>query len=969
MADQSAERQAAFKTAVITASALLSALPDRTPQQIREFAELAIKLATGVNPAAKLLNVDELYDELRHLFSVTMEDGLVLDDATIRGHEPWLHTQRTSIEWRFWNRYQQYLQREKGLPPSVVESTDRITDMVLERLEWPRRPGPWDRRGMVVGSVQSGKTSNYTGLICKALDAGYKVVIILAGIHNDLRSQTQLRIDEGVLGFDSQKRNLDGSTNSRIGVGKMDARILPIHALTNSAKSGDLLRSVSQNIGLSPGSDPLIFVVKKNTSVLKNLAKCLQHAASVSSGGQKIVREAPLLLIDDEADNASINTARVSKSNERKRDMTAINRQIRTLLAIFEKSAYVGYTATPFANIFINPSPDDEGGMEDLFPRSFIINLPPPSNYIGPKRVFGLDGDPDAGIEASDPLPIVQEVTDYDQPQCFPPKHKMGHEPTELPESLQRAILCFVLTCAARRARGQTNQHNSMLIHVTRFVMVQQKVVRLVDEFVYALRNRLEYGDGARSQAMLHDLRDLWGREFVPVSQSLGDEGAVTPWSDVAAQLREAVGRIAVRGINGESLDGLDYRENQSEGMTVIAIGGDKLSRGLTLEGLSISYFLRTSQMYDTLMQMGRWFGYRPGYLDLCRLFTSPQLVEWYRHIALAEEELRREFEYMHARHSTPEEYGLRVRTHPGGMTVSALNKLFHTRKQQLSWEGQLVQTWSLPKQPDMAAHNVALTTTLCSTLGAYQKGAPGGGYLWRPVDSAIIADYLEKLRFPLESARASGRYVADYIRKQNSRGHGELREWTVALVSKSTATPEMLGGLAMGYLERSVTDENNSWGVTKANLLSPADEGRDFVDRVFDPEWFAQIADKPELADDLAFLEDQANRHCKAPDVALELTRRWQQSTPPKIRGAKDGATTATRANGRIIRLLRPRSQGLLLIYPMVLTQNNKPLETVKPIIGVAVSLPASHTATGVEYVVGKIWDAQQLAELNDEE
>ena len=850
-----------------------------------------------------------------------------------------------------------------------MESTDRITDLVLERLEWPRRPGPWDRRGMVVGSVQSGKTSNYTGLICKALDAGYKVVIILAGIHNDLRSQTQLRIDEGVLGFDSQKRNLDGSTNSRIGVGKMDTRILPIHALTNSAKNGDLLRSVSQNIGLSPGSDPLIFVVKKNSSVLKNLAKCLQHAASVSSGGQKIVRDAPLLLIDDEADNASINTVRVNKSNEGKREMTAINGHIRTLLAIFEKSAYVGYTATPFANIFINPNPDDDGGMEDLFPRSFIINLPPPSNYVGPRRVFGLDGDPDSGIEASDPLPIVQEVTDYDQPQCFPPKHKMGHEPTELPESLQRAIRCFVLTCAARRARGQVNQHNSMLIHVTRFVLVQQKVVQLVAEFVYALRNRLEYGDGARGQTVLQDLHDLWEREFVPVSRALGEEGVVTPWSDVAAQLREAVGRIEVRGINGESLEGLDYRENQSEGMTVIAVGGDKLSRGLTLEGLSVSYFLRTSQMYDTLMQMGRWFGYRPGYLDLCRLFTSPQLVEWYRHIALAEEELRREFEYMHAQCATPEEYGLRVRTHPGGMTVTALNKLFHTRKQQLSWEGQLVQTWSLPKQTEMAAHNRALTLTFCDMLGASETNSPARGYLWRKVDFTLIADYLEKLRFPLESARATGRYVADYIRKQNSRGTGELREWTVALVSKGTGSPEMLGGFAVRYLERAVTDGNNSWDVTKANLLNPEDEGRDFLGRTFDAGWFVQIADKPELCDDLAFLEEQAHQSRDALEVALELTRRWQLCTPPKIRGGGDGDNAAKRANGRIIRLLRPRSQGLLLIYPMVLTRNKADLPTEQPMIGVAVSLPTSHTATGVEYVVGKVWDAQQLAELNDEE
>jgi len=210
---------------------------------------------------------------------------------------------------------------------------------------------------------------------------------------------------------------------------------------------------------------------------------------------------------------------------------------------------------------------------------------------------------------------------------------------------------------------------------------------------------------------------------------------------------------------------------------------------------------------------------------------------------------------------------------------------------------------------------------------------------------------------------------VADYIRKQNSRSTGELREWTVALVSKGTGSPEMLGGFAVRYLERAVTDGNNSWDVTKANLLNPEDEGRDFLGRTFDAGWFAQIADKPELCDDLAFLEEQAHQGRDALEVALELTRRWQLCTPPKIRGGGDGDNAAKRANGRIIRLLRPRSQGLLLIYPMVLTRNKADLPTEQPMIGVAVSLPTSHTATGVEYVVGKVWDAQQLAELNDEE
>jgi hypothetical protein len=199
------------------------------------------------------------------------------------------------------------------------------------------------------------------------------------------------------------------------------------------------------------------------------------------------------------------------------------------------------------------------------------------------------------------------------------------------------------------------------------------------------------------------------------------------------------------------------------------------------------------------------------------------------------------------------------------------------------------------------------------------------------------------------------------------------LREWSVGLVSKKPIDTPPICGLSVGFLRRTVTEEETSWNCAKSNLLNPVDEGWDFQGRVFDAEWFAQIADKPELAEDLEFLEEQATQRRDALDVVIDLTRRWQQSTPPKIRPPRDGASASNQVNGRVIRLLRPRSQGLVLIYPMVLdtkdSSEDPRANPTKPMIGVAVSLPTSHTATGVEYVVGKIWDAQQLAELNDEE
>ena len=509
----------------------------------------------------------------------------------------------------------------------------------------------------------------------------------------------------------------------------------------------------------------------------------------------KTVPGIPLLLIDDEADNASINIKDRRDADHEGDSVAAINGRIREILHAFEKSAYVGYTATPFANIFINPAAQTEKHGEDIFPRSFIINVKAPTNYIGPAKVFGLDGDVDAGIEAHEALPIVRDLhakpflDDYMAPTAFPQPHKITHVPVELPRSLKEALRCFILTCAARRARGQDRKHNSMLVHVTRFQAVQEHAARLLRDELIGLQKRIEMHDGARRPTLREELRELWQREFVPISKAMADEaGGPLAWEDVDAELHAAASKIAVLTVNASAGTPLDYKEHEAEGRSVIAVGGDKLSRGLTLEGLSVSYFLRTSKMYDTLMQMGRWFGYRPGYLDLCRLFTTSTLIGWYRHIALAEAELRREFDYMVGAKLTPLDYGLRVRTHPEGMIVTALNKMCHSQTLELSWAGVLVQTTQLPKDGRIAA-NLAATTALLTGLGEPNSGVGRDTRVWRGVPAATVAKFIESLQYPPESARASGPQLAAFIRKQAGKQPAELIDWTVALVSNSQAT------------------------------------------------------------------------------------------------------------------------------------------------------------------------------------
>ena len=174
-------------------------------------------------------------------------------------------------------------------------------------------------------------------------------------------------------------------------------------------------------------------------------------------------------------------------------------------------------------------------------------------------------------------------------------------------------------------------------------------------------------------------------------------------WEEVSSQLPDVVSDIQVRMINGTAKDALDYSEYEGAGLKVIAIGGDKLARGLTLEGLCVSYFLRASRMYDTLMQMGRWFGYRPGYLDLCRLYTTPDLSEWFGHIADAAEELREEFDIMAATGATPREYGLKVQSHPVLMVnLKAKDEVGEEPDVVLQWatagDGRTVQDERCPR-------------------------------------------------------------------------------------------------------------------------------------------------------------------------------------------------------------------------------------------------------------------------------
>lgn len=574
-------------------------------------------------------------------------------------------------------------------------------------------------------------------------------------------------------------------------------------------------------------------------------------------------------------------------------------------------------------------------------------------------------------------------------PDAFPLGHKKDHVPRALPESLRSAIRAFLLVAAARHARGQGAKHCSMLVHVTRYVDVQNRVAALVAEELKQLVNRTAHGDGARTPALLDELKALWESDFEPTSLALGtDAGRKVSWGEVANSLYPAVSKITVAIVNGFAKEALDYKEHEAVGRSVIAIGGDKLSRGLTLEGLAVSYFLRTTRMYDTLMQMGRWFGYRPGYLDLCRLYTTSELAQWYRHIALAEVELRREFDYMVHAGLTPENYGLRVRTHPGGMIITALNKMGWNQRVELTCAGALVQTARLPKD-DRLARNTERTEAFLNSLSPSPEVVDERAVVWRGVSSDLLADYLAGQEYPIASMRMAGADLAAFIRKQNQQG--ELVSWTVALMANSQTAPDArrnFAGQRIGLLRRNPArgiQTKTDYTLRKANILSPPDQSLDLVDIKLTPELVEKLSAKPGFTEDeRAWLRAEATgvESRTLDKIAVDLAKRRA------IAAGGDAATKAEQikfAPGEIVRELRPKTHALLLIYPLEQPQEVPareeqgvivtPAEKTgldpagPPVIGLAISFPSSETASRIEYQVNKRWSPDLLEGESDDD
>ena len=506
-----------------------------------------------------------------------------------------------------------------------------------------------------------------------------------------------------------------------------------------------------------------LVVAKKNTRILRRLLNWIRSVGTVA------LQEFPALIIDDECDQASVNTA----TGDRAR--TAINRRIVDIVAALPKCAYVGYTATPFANFFIDPNPGD------LYPRDFIIALDHKAQYFGPEALFGRerltadqsDDDLD-GLDMIRPIP-KEEATAL---RCSRRDEVGTFRPTITP-SLQTALHYYWLATAARTARGQNDHHSTMLIHTTFYTQIHERFVAPLEKEKATFRERLLAGE----HRLAWELAALWDRECEKVPASLFDLKPV-PFGDLWPHLVQAVEATEFVIENSLSQNRVDY---ELPARRYVVVGGNVLARGLTLEGLVVSFFLRTANAYDTLLQMGRWFGYRVGYQDLPRIWMTDELKGYFFLLATVEQEIRQDIERYALDGLSPLEAGVRVRTHPI-LEITSRLKMQNAVTAEMSFGGRYVQT--------VLFHHLD-AAWLGDNLGAaralLRAGTSEGGRLeegesrtiLRDVPVRLILEFLVSYHFHERNCDVRGDLLRKYIEAQNSLAEPSLLLWNVVVFGR----------------------------------------------------------------------------------------------------------------------------------------------------------------------------------------
>ncbi|MEO9470090.1 MULTISPECIES: Z1 domain-containing protein [Sphingomonadales] len=779
------QEQKDFAASLISSLAVRGGTP--TKEEIKEFAESLANLSGYKGDLNPIVN------EAMIAIDTRMGAGTSLVDVEAQHDDEWVFKRDDIEEWTYADAYEKYLKSE-GWHPNVVNSLSDVAAKILGHLQDPKSEGSWDRRGLVIGHVQSGKTANYMGVIARAADAGYKFIIVIAGIHNNLRKQTQERIDEGFIGLSS-----DPDNRIKVGVGLTGDYSRPV---TLTTINDDFNKNTANQSGwqINDFTKPIVIVIKKNVHTLAALHKWLKE---MNAQGDGKISDVPVLMIDDEADNASINT------NKPEIDPTRTNSMIRGILGLFAKSCYVGYTATPFANIFINPEAYDEEVYDELFPRDFIYSLDAPNTYVGPDVVF---------LEEARSTEIVEPIVDCED--YLPFSHKKDHDVFELPPSLYRAINQFIVARAIRNLRGQSNKHCSMMVNVSRFVDVQKLVRDFISIYEKKLREAVKANYAMPEK--ISEKNTYMQALKLSFADDFGDCGF--EWQEVKSALFSVFDNLRLFVVNSKSDEALDYKkyEKSGDGLTAIAVGGLSLSRGLTIEGLCVSYMYRNTRMYDTLMQMGRWFGYRPGYEDVCKVHLSPDSIDWYAHIAEASEELRQQIKRMRRDGLSPKQFGLYVKAHPDSLLITAANKMrsgeMITMKQNFSLKQ--LESYRLPSDCEVNIQNEKLIAQYWENgFGGKVIQNSGKGWFVEDVLFETIEEFLTKFQaHPGYAVQKSA--ALDYLHEIS--GDHPIGDVLLISISENGEDAEKF---RLGFQERKSRRQDNGWLTAGYRVASRGDE------------------------------------------------------------------------------------------------------------------------------------------------
>jgi hypothetical protein len=787
--------------------------------------------------------------------------------VTADGYESWYAgAQKTDPNWGAMRN----ALLGQGWDEAALDDLNKASDRIVAYLPDPRAPrdGKTKAVGLVLGYVQSGKTTNFTAVINKAADAGYKCFIVLSGLHNGLREQTQVRLVEQVSALN-----------------KGGWRLL-------TEPEADFVATPNVDADLSATEQPVLIVVKKQINRLRALRKWLDGAAETT------LNACPVLVIDDEADQASVNTAAARNSR------SAINRVIREILSILPRSAFVGYTATPFANVFIDPAEYD-----DLYPRDFIVDLPRPANYLGPEAIFGrepLEFDPDGA--SADGHDLIRSIGRHEAVALRKKGASVDLE-ADAP-AMQDALRYFILSTAARRVRGHGNRHSTALVHTSQYVASHFAMAGAIGSLITEWRSDVAASDSE----LLLSMAAQWESECQRVSAEDFDNESIG-FDELRPYLPAVLADVRVVIDNSMSADRLDYGAGGPQ--TVIAVGGNTLSRGLTLEGLSVSYFIRTASAYDTALQMGRWFGYRVGYADLTRIWMTDEMRGWFHHLATVEAEIRADISRYETDHVTPEQLAVGVRTHPQ-MAITAASKMGSAIDASVSYSGRRLQTIHFAHEDaDWLGSNLRAGRELIARARkeGYAVIRPSikaeGSWLIGPVPSEMVIDFLRTYKFHEVSRDLNSELIERYIRDRLA--DDELRHFRIAVMGRQPL-PE-LGTVDLG-LDELV-------GMINRAPLAHIDT-HDYVD-------IKALTSKSDRVIDLLPLKDADLRDLSEGDIAN------LRNVPPKGQGD---------------------DTGLLLLYPISRSsrkqtdsKTRKDLNAADDMLGVGLVFPSTENVVPIGY------------------